>query len=131
MIGLQGISRHCRRHHVCLICGARISYESCWLHCVRAICGRRHATYLEGRTRIRSARLQYCTSWLGIRTVERLVVCWVRCCPNWVAGGSYLMGTLEQVVQLGVADGRCWEVDVAGDGKLVEPGGGGDAVEKR
>lgn len=41
------------------------------------------------------------------------------------------MGTLEQVVQLDVADGRCWEVDVAGDGKMVEPGGGGDAVEKR
>lgn len=130
MIGLQGISRHCRRHHVCLICGARVSYESSGLRCVRAICGSRHATYLEGRTRIRSARLRYCTSWLGIRTVERLVACWVRCCPNWVAGGSCLMGTLEQVVQLDVADGRCWEVDVAVDGKMVEPGGGGDAVEK-
>lgn len=38
------------------------------------------------------------------------------------------MGTPEQVVQLGVAGGRCWEADVAGDGKTVEPDGGGGAV---
>lgn len=53
---------------------------------------------------------------------------WVRCCLSWVAGGSYLTGTLEQEVQLGVADERCWEVGVAGDGKTVEPESGGDAA---
>lgn len=52
----------------------------------------------------------------------------MRCCRSWVAGGSYLMGTLEQVVQLGVADERCWEVDVVGGEKVVEPEGGGDAA---
>lgn len=96
----------------------------------RGVCDGGDATYLEGRTRIRSGRLRCCTNWTGIRTAAILVGCWTRCRQCWVAEGSCSRGSQEQVVEPGVAGEQCWMDGVAGGAQSVEPVGGGDAVRK-